>query len=284
MSHDPSALLAAIERDGYVVIPELLGRDAIDEMTRLLEPLLAAGDHGRNDFEGHRTQRIYSLVGRGRPFEDLAEHPLVLALCDALLEPNYLLTASQAIAIAPGETPQPPHYDDTFYSIPRPRPPVSISTIWALDAFTHENGATQVASGSHRWDQARVAQLMRAVDFSTRPGAPPAETPIAPELERVLTDAVMPAGSVIVFSGTLVHRGGRNRSTAPRLALSNQYCQPWARQQENFVLSIPRERVQKMSARVQALLGYSVHPPFMGHADGRHPRRWLDLTSAGHSD
>ena len=31
-----------------------------------------------------------------------------------------------------------------------------------------------------------------------------------------------------------------------------------------------------MSPRVQALLGYSVHPPFMGHANGLHPRRVLE--------
>ena len=30
-----------------------------------------------------------------------------------------------------------------------------------------------------------------------------------------------------------------------------------------------------MSPRLQALLGYSIHPPFMGHANGLHPLRTL---------
>src|SRR4029453_9555430 len=85
--------------------------------------------------------------------------------------------------------------------------------------------------------------------------------------------AVMPAGWAIVFVGTLMHRGGANRTRAPRLALSNQYCEPWARQQENYTLAIPPGEARDMSARVQALLGYSIHPPFMGHVRGRHPRR-----------
>jgi ectoine hydroxylase-related dioxygenase (phytanoyl-CoA dioxygenase family) len=89
----------------------------------------------------------------------------------------------------------------------------------------------------------------------------------------------MPAGSVVVFLGTLVHRGGQNRGTMPRLALSNQYCAPWARQQENFMMSVPREKAQRMSARVQALLGYSIHPPFMGHVEGLHPSRLLQRQS-----
>jgi len=86
----------------------------------------------------------------------------------------------------------------------------------------------------------------------------------------------MPAGSVIVFLGTLLHRGGANRSERARLAISNQYCQPWARQQENYTLAIAAERVRRMPERVQALLGYSIHPPFMGHVEGVHPRRLLE--------
>ena len=30
-----------------------------------------------------------------------------------------------------------------------------------------------------------------------------------------------------------------------------------------------------MSERVQQLLGYSIHPPFMGHVNGVHPKKLL---------
>ena len=85
----------------------------------------------------------------------------------------------------------------------------------------------------------------------------------------------MAAGSLVVFSGTLLHRGGANGSAAPRRAFSHQYCEPWARQQENFTLSIPRERAKSMSPRVRELLGYSIHPPFMGQLAARHPEKAL---------
>lgn len=32
------------------------------------------------------------------------------------------------------------------------------------------------------------------------------------------------------------------------------------------------------SDRIRRLLGYSIHPPFMGHIDGLHPLRRLDDT------
>jgi ectoine hydroxylase-related dioxygenase (phytanoyl-CoA dioxygenase family) len=79
----------------------------------------------------------------------------------------------------------------------------------------------------------------------------------------------------VVFAGTLVHRGGANRAAAPRCAFSNQYCQPWARQQENFTLSVPAEVARQMPTRLQELLGYSIHPPFMGQLSASHPAKAL---------
>lgn len=268
--------LAAIREKGYVVFPELLSSSQLAALRQALEPHLRREYFGRNDFEGHLTERVYTLVDRGPVFEDLAAHPLVLALCDALLEPNYLLTASQAINIHPGETAQAVHTDDGFYRIARPREAVSVSTIWAIDAFTKENGGTQVIAGSHLWDDTAVGDLLYQVDFTTEPrGTQPSEATTRPSFEQNLRTVVMPAGSLIFFLGTLVHRGGANRSDRPRLALSNQYCAPWARQQENYTLAIPPERVARMAPRVQELIGYSIHPPFMGHTGGLHPRRRL---------
>jgi ectoine hydroxylase-related dioxygenase (phytanoyl-CoA dioxygenase family) len=270
---------AAIREAGFVVVPDVIPGADVDRMRQTLASDLAAELYGRNDFEGHRTQRVYSLVARAPIFTALVEHPVMLALCDEFLERNYLLTASQAINILPGETPQPFHTDDSFYRIARPRAAVSLSFIFALDPFTLENGATQVVPGSHRWADAEIDRLLADVDFETVPsadrtprpkGAPPAW------FRADLIDVEMPMGAAIAFLGTLEHRGGENRSERPRLALSNQYCQPWARQQENYFLSIPHEQARAMTPRVQELLGYSVHPPFMGHANGLHPRRMLE--------
>jgi len=270
--------LAAIRRDGFTIIEGLLSEADLARVRRDLEPHLASDPSGRNNFEGYRTQRVYSLAGKGEVFADLAEDRRILAICDALLLPNYLLTASQAICIHPGETPQPFHTDDSFYTIPRPRPAISVSTIWAVDAFTADNGSTQVVPGSHQWGDDQVGAILGPADFASAPGHRREPLPAAPPPERWSEpprDVRMTAGSVVVFLGTLVHRGGGNLSDRRRLAISNQYCQPWARPQENFFLSIPPAVVAGSSARLQQLLGYSVHPPFMGHANGRHPLKAL---------
>ena len=107
----------------------------------------------------------------------------------------------------------------------------------------------------------------------------PASATGVPALALVAGDervtALMPAGSCILLLGNLWHGGGENRSDRDRLALTAKYCEPWLRTQENYFLSVKRETVARLSEDRKRLLGYSIHPPFMGMVDGTHPRRKL---------
>ncbi len=264
---DQTETLRHIQEYGYALIPDFLNRQQLEAVNTLYDKLLG-GYQGRNNFEGSHTERIYTLVARHRVFQDIAEDARIMALCDALFMPNYLLTASQAIVIGPQETPQPWHTDDTFYSIPRPRPMISLSTIVAVEAFTAENGGTEIIPGSHLWDDERIAGHYRL-------GEHEAEPQFAAKLAGQGISIEIPAGTCLVFAGTLLHRGGANNSTDTRRAFSNQYCQPWARPQENFFLAIPPSEVALMSAKIQSLLGYSIHPPFMGQVTASHPLKAL---------
>jgi ectoine hydroxylase-related dioxygenase (phytanoyl-CoA dioxygenase family) len=266
---DLTAHLRRLEADGFTIIPDFLPAADLAEVRRVLGFYL--GTHrGRNDFEGTRTERVYTLVARGRVFWRIALDPRILALCEQFLLPGYLLTASQAIQIHPDETPQPFHTDDSFYVLPRPRPMVSLSTIVAVDPFSAENGGTEVIPGSHRWDDQQLAGAYGAEDAAA--GDQERRHAAFAALARPVT---MPAGGCVVFAGTLLHRGGQNRSSRSRCAFSHQYCQPWARQQENFTLGVPFDVVREMPERLQEMLGYSIHPPFMGQLSASHPRRAL---------
>ena len=242
--------LADLEENGFVILPELLSPDELqainDELDRLLGPL------GRNNFEGHLTQRAYSLLGKTRLLDGLVDHPRILALLDRLFLPNYLLSQLQVIKILPGETGQMLHHDDGFYPLPRPRPALSAATIWAIDEFTAQNGATVVVPGSHQWGDRE----------------PTESDPRIP--------AVMPAGSCVFFLGTLWHGGGTNDSSAPRRAVTAQYCEPWLRTQEAFTLSVDADTARAVSPDIRRMIGYSIHPPFVGAVNGMHPQRLLD--------
>ncbi len=235
---------------GYVIIRDLLDADSLQALRQECRPHL--GRTGRNSFEGALTQRIYAVPEKLRSADPLIEHPMVLAHLDRLFQPNYLLSQAQVINILPGSPAQPLHVDDGFYPWPRPRPPLSAATVFAVDDFTFENGATVAIPGSHRWDEAR-----------------------RPSGKDQVISAEMPAGSCILFLGTLWHGGGANTSDGERLAVTAQYCEPWVRTQENFFLSVSRETAAGVSENIRRLLGYSIHPPFMGMTDGMHPKRKL---------
>ncbi|MFE3193773.1 phytanoyl-CoA dioxygenase family protein [Nocardia sp. NPDC059240] len=241
--------LAAVARDGYVILPDLLSPAELDEIRESVAPLLEL--KGRNNFEGHSTQRIYSVLNKTRACDRIADHPRVLALLDRLFLPNYLLSMLQVINILPGEQAQMLHTDDGFYPLPRPRKGLGAATIWAIDDFTAENGATDIIPGSHLWGD-------RLPDGETR------------------EPVVMRAGSCVFFVGTLWHGGGANRSENSRLALTAQYCEPWLRPQEAFTLSMTRDTVRAVSEDIRRMLGYSIHPPFIGQVDGMHPKRLLE--------
>jgi ectoine hydroxylase-related dioxygenase (phytanoyl-CoA dioxygenase family) len=259
---DPAPHVAEMKDRGWTIIENFLDPDRLAAFRAGIEPLLGAY-RGRNAFEGFTTERVYTLVGRGRVFEDIACDARLLAVLSAFLRPNFLLSASHAICIYPGEAAQALHSDDGFYLVPRPRPPIGISVIGAIDPFTAENGGTVMIPGSHRWGTAEVVRFRE----SHAPSAPP--PPEAVPLE-------MPPGAIAVFPGTLVHGAGANRSAAPRLAFTNQYCEPWVRTQENFYLAIPKARVRAMAPELQSLLGYSITPPFLGMVTASHPLKTLD--------
>ena len=246
-------LMVSLERDGYVIIPDVFDAATVERVRADVEPLFIH-DGGRNDFEGFKTRRLYSPVDDTDALDEMVEHPVALALLDRIFEPNYLLSQLQVIDIAPGETAQGLHPDDAFYPWPRPRPPLGAATIIAVDDFTEDNGATVVIPGSHTWDD---------------------HAPTAAEVATSVK-AVMPAGSMLFFLGTTWHGGGANASDAARMCVTAQYCAPWCRPQENFSLSVSRERVARSSEHMQRLLGYSIHPPFMGFVRGMHPKRLLE--------
>lgn len=256
---DADAHAAEIRRQGYTIIPDFMDAGTLAAVRAGLAPFQGS-HHGRNDFEGFLTERIYTLVARAPVFQDLAEDARVMALMERFLQPGFLLTASQSIQINPGETAQGVHTDDGFYRLPRPRPAISFTLIAAVDPFTRANGCTEVVPGSHLWGE---------------PGAPDRPTDLA-EIEAMLVPVEMPAGACFVMAGTALHRGGANRSDRPRLAFTNQYCEPWARPQENFFLAIPPEEARAMSPRVQRLLGYDIWPAFMGMVTGSHPAKSLE--------
>jgi ectoine hydroxylase-related dioxygenase (phytanoyl-CoA dioxygenase family) len=261
-------LLQQLDTDGYVIIPSLLPPAQVKAIRDALAPYLQRKKMGRNDFEGYDSERVYALLAKSPVFGELAAHPLVLDVCEQILGPNFMLSACLAINTHPGENAQPLHYDDSFYRIPRPRPAYGVSAFWAIDDFTPDNGPTEIIPGSHTWggDAPIGAESHNAFVNGQH---------VAVEDHPDLQQVIMSSGSLMLTPGTLWHRGGANNSNGSRLAITPQSCVAWGRQMESMLLSVPPHIVAQYPERIQQLLGYSIHPPFMGHSNGMHPSRLL---------
>jgi ectoine hydroxylase-related dioxygenase (phytanoyl-CoA dioxygenase family) len=257
---DLDAHAERIARDGYTILEDAIEPELraglLAELERLERELAALP--AKNAFEGHHTVRIYNLLVHGPLFERVPVHANVLPLVERVLDPGCLISSLSSIAIDPGERAQPIHADDQLIPLPKPHVAIICNTMWALTDFTEENGATRVLPGSHLRDHSPVyLQHYESV---------PAE---------------MPAGSVLVWHGSLWHGGGANRSSRQRTGIAMNYCAGFVRQQENQQLGIPRAVARGFAPRLRELVGYGIYNGLLGHIDKRTPESLLDDAAEG---
>jgi ectoine hydroxylase-related dioxygenase (phytanoyl-CoA dioxygenase family) len=244
------AVTAALDRDGWAVVEHAMSAEAVSKAKTDFAEILASTPFGRDDFEGRKTRRVYALFAKTRTFDAAATDPLVLGVLDRVLG-HYQLSAPTGIEIGPGERAQPLHPDDAIYPLARPHDEIVVNAMWPLCDFTADNGGTVIVPGSHRW------------------------TTEIPTAGSPTITIEMPAGSLLLYRGSLWHGGGANHTDRPRLGVVVHYAASWLRPVENHVLAVPREVVRTLPERLQELLGYNIYPPFVGYVDGRHPRRLL---------
>lgn len=226
-----------LRRDGAVVVHDLIGAGAVTAIREQLEVLLDRRAHGVERFEGTSTKRLGSLVARVPETHPLITHPIVLdAVAGVFTDAAaYQLSATQAVAISPGERTQTLHRDQWAWDhFPFPVGyEVEVSTMWAFTDFTAANGATRVVVGSNHTDG--------------RPRYADDEIEIAE----------MGAGSAVFYTGSVMHGGGANTTDETRIGMILSYARGWLRQHENQYLCVPVEEARQLPEELQRLIGYS---------------------------
>lgn len=261
-SVDETIVLDVLERDGGVIVSEMLSPEAVAAIVDELEPGFQATTPGSKDakprwqaFHGSSTKRFTGLAARSRSFVDHALlQPTLLAAADACLLPHgsdYWLNTGQVMAIGPGEPAQVLHRDEGNW--PEARSPgveLTVSCMFALSDFTIENGATVVYPGSHRVE-ADATRSNEGVDLDDP------------------SYAVMKAGDGLIYSGRVLHGAGHNASDGWRYGMHVSFVVGWLRPEEASPLMVDRSTAAELPERARQLLGWSSY-----HSDGG-GRTWL---------
>ncbi|MFF0342265.1 phytanoyl-CoA dioxygenase family protein [Kribbella sp. NPDC004875] len=195
-----------LDRDGFLPLEGILAPEEVAELNKRLAELTAAeGD--RAGLEVHQekgTDRLADLVNKDPIFEVCFSHPRVLAAMRHVLG-EFRLSSLNSRAALPGEGHQGLHAD--FGHPVQPGEYEVCNSIWLLDDFTPENGATRVVPGSHRR------------------GTMPADEmpdPAAAHPDQIQLTA--PAGTVVIFNSHLWHGGTQNHTGKPRRALHSYFA------------------------------------------------------------
>lgn len=274
---------AVIERDGAVIIEDLLSAEVAAAVNAEVEMAVHRADPDAdwfNDimkgFHGPNTRAVSGVPGISPTFAvDVMCHPLLLGVCDRVLLPScarYQLNLGQILQRGPGSPDQILHRDELVWAdVPRPAPELQLAAVIAFVDFTAENGATRIVPGSHRWADRDLVPIEQMLRPPPEPGA--------------IAQAVMPAGSAVVYLGGTIHGAGANVTTdTERRGAHLSYCVGWLRTEENNYLSIPPRVASRLPRQAQEVIGYAIHDGiprgggYLGMVAGQDP---VELLSRG---
>jgi len=188
-----------IEVYGFTILERVLSEEEADDMREAL--IRCEKEVGEEHTHRGTARHVYNLPTLDRIFHQTIDHPRTLPILEHFLEESMILGSLNSRIVRPGDG-----YQDLHGDIPQAMlnmdSPVMMNTVWMLDEFTSEIGATRCVPGSHKSGRALPPKGL--------------------DLKHV-AEAIAPIGSVLVFNGQTWHGGGRNTGDRNRHALFGHY-------------------------------------------------------------
>lgn len=200
--------------DGFVVLPGPVIPGGWARLSEAYDRAVSTADP--EDVSIRSSTRVSDFVNRGPEFDGIYVYPPVLAACCQIIGRPFKLSMMLARTLEPGAPVQPLHVDVQRGADGWPL----AGFILMVDEFRAENGATRFVPGSHRQD---------AIDLHE---------------EQVL--ACGPAGSIILFHGSVWHGHTANRSAQRRRSVQGAFIPRDARPAVHQAARIRPETLQRI--------------------------------------
>jgi ectoine hydroxylase-related dioxygenase (phytanoyl-CoA dioxygenase family) len=222
-----------LDEAGFTVVP---GPVPTTDLARLA----AAYDAVINSAEaedvrvGSSTTRVRDFVNRGPEFDGLYLHPPVLKACCRIIKEPFRLSTIHARTLRAGLPAQNLHVDFERDA----HGWTMVGFIFMVDEFRDDNGATRFVPGSHLWSA--VPPDLVLGDLKTDyPGQ---------------AVACGPAGSMIIFNGSVWHGHTANSRREPRRSIQGAYIRRDAESGENLPARMLPETLSRIGQLAKYLL------------------------------
>jgi ectoine hydroxylase-related dioxygenase (phytanoyl-CoA dioxygenase family) len=210
----PSGAARQMREDGFVVLPGPVIPGGCARLSEAYDQAVSTADP--EDVSIRSSTRVSDFVNRGPEFDAVYVYPPLLAACCQIIGRPFKLSTMLARTLEPGAPAQPFHVDVQRGADGWPL----AGFILMVDDFRAENGATRFVPGSHRQDA------------------------IGLHAEQVL--AYGPAGSIILFNGSVWHGHTANRSSGRRRSIQGAFIPRGARAATDQAARIRPETLQRI--------------------------------------
>jgi len=196
----------SLDKEGYILFERLIDEDWLGKLRVAYEALMKKEGQsaGLEVHQEQGTRRLSDLVNKGQVFDGIYTHPKVLAAVYHVLGRDFKLSSLNGRDAIPGQGRQGLHAD--WGRRKENEPFHVVNSLWMLDDFTPDNGATRVVPGTHLLN-----------------GGPSDYMDNSEESHPDQVLALAPAGSIVIFNSHLWHGGTQNCSSNTRRALHSYY-------------------------------------------------------------
>ncbi len=195
-----------LDTEGYLHLKSVLSAGEVEAIRARLAELHAAEGElaGTEVHQEAGTDRLSDLINKGAIFGEILRRRKVLAAVAHVLYSDMKLSSLNSRSALPGHGLQALHAD--WGKLETPGDYQVCNSIWLLDDFTPDNGATRLVPGSHLLGTT-AAEVM--------------DDPRSPHPDEILL--LGKAGDVIVFNAHVWHGGTLNVTDKPRRAMHGYF-------------------------------------------------------------
>jgi hypothetical protein len=244
---EPAEIMGGLYGDGIIALAKAFRADWADRLREDIETLFEEARKVEGGALPRGPERFYVEVQpeRIRGFVDIATHKWFVAVCEAVLGPDYRIVEVGFDIPFPGAADQPWHRD---FAVPeamtRHRRLNSLAfNLTAVDTRP-EHGPFEIALGT-QWDE---------FEGDDKGMFPPAS--LWPRYERRCVQKLPQRGDISARSALAIHRGTANRSNEARPVLVVGVDSPDANNADHHDLQVSRDWLETLPARVRDHLDF----------------------------